>query len=224
MATTMEGKGREKADTAKAGLDWKRILLGISLLVSLTGSFALLIFTFMINDALDKTESLCLQNIDGVVNDIRGIEGALTSAETEIGGMNATVSELQSSLLPLADGLEMTGNSTASIAASISSLPGIGANIPTSGLTDAAASLEEAGAKLKQSISGMDIHKQGIADLVEGVDSIKDSLKGQEATLAEARSSLEDVFGLVKIGNFLFFIVVLCVFTANGMNSIAGLL
>lgn len=226
MAGKKGGRAGEKADTAgtEPAVDWKRILSGISILVSLIGAFGLLIFAFMINDALDKTESLTLQNIDGLMADLRSMEGALTSAETEISGMNATVSGLQSSLIPLADGLEMTGNSTADIAGAISSLPGIGASIPTSDLTDAAANLKQAGTKLRQTVSGMDIHKQGIADLVDSVDSIKDSLKDQETTLAETRSSLEDVFGLMKIGNILFFIVVLCVFVAIGMNSVAGLM
>lgn len=206
-----------------APFDWKTVLYGASIMVSLIGSFGLLIFTFLIYDSLDKTESLALANIDGVQSDLGGVEQSLVSAEAEISSANSTLDDVQSSLVPLSAGLEDTGSSIDSIAAAISGLPVVGSSIPTSGLADASASLKDSGTRLANATSGLEANKATMGGLLAGVETLRASVHDQESTLAQTRSSLEDVFGLMKIASVLFFFVALCVFTTIGMNSVAGL-
>jgi len=203
---------------------WKKILYGASIMIATIGSFTLLIFTFMLNDALDKTQASVLGAVDALQRDIGSIEDALISAESEIDNVNQTVDGLGSSLVPLSGSLVSLGDSVGGMASSISQTPILGVSVDTSGIQSAASSLKDSGVELGKTASGFEGHKQGIADMKAKVSEVRQSVSDQKASLSQTRKSLEDVFGLMKVANLLFFFVVVSMFVMLVINSAAGLI
>jgi len=214
----------EKNGSGNGLQGWKKLLYGASIMVSLGGSFLLLIFTFLINDAIDRTQAAVTSNILDVQDELSALELALFSAEGSLDGLNATMAGLGDSMGPLAAGLGSTADSLGGMADSIASIPLIG-NIPALG------ELRSGGASLRQSAAGLNLtaatfegQTAQLSDLKSRVGDIRAGVSAQKQTLAGTLKSMEETFGLVKVANLLFFIVVLCMFLMLVMNSAAGML
>jgi hypothetical protein len=203
---------------------WKKLLYSSSIVIALGGSLVLLVFTFLINDALDKTRDLTLTNVQGVQNDLIALDGALTDAEAELGVVNTTLTDLQGTLTPLEMGLRKTGDSINGMANAVSQIPLIGQAVPVADLQNASGSMLNAAAKLNDTAATFEAHKAGMSSLKDKVEEIRQSVSSQEAALGNTYTSIENVFGLIKIANFLFFLVVISMFSMLVINSAAGLL
>ncbi|VVC02617.1 Uncharacterised protein [Candidatus Bilamarchaeum dharawalense] len=203
---------------------WKKLLYFASILVALVGSFILLIVTFMIHDALDKTQSTVLSNVDAVIQDLVSLETALITLESEVSTVNQSLDDLYSAFVPLSDGMNKTGNTLISLADSLSLIPTIGPTIPTASLRETSLSLKDSANKLSETASGLVDHKQGVADIADAIGNIKNDLHTQRENLQQTKKSIADIFGLIKLANILFFVVVLCMFGTFLMNSVAGLI
>lgn len=217
---------KKKADGAgEDGLQgWKKLLYGASILVSLGGSFLLLIFTFLINDAIDRTQATVDANIAAIEGELSSLELALFSAEGSISGINETMAGLTDSIAPLGAGLDSTGNSLGGMADAISSIPLIG-NIPAvGGLRSGGMSLKESAAGLGNVTAAFRAQTAQLSELRSRIGDIRDGVSAQKRALGDTKKSLDDVFGLVKVANLLFFIVVICMFLMLVMNSAAGMM
>ena len=213
-----------KEDKAvKSEWELKKLLYGASILIAFLGTFGLLIFTFMVNDALDKTQGAITSNIDAVENDLRGLQSVAGGAETELDSVNATLGDLGGSIIPLADGLDSTASSINSISQAASSIPMLGSGM-TGQLASAATSMSDSASKLRLAITGFSSNQKGISDMKDAIGAIKSSISDQLTGLDSTKTSIEDIFGLIKIANILFFIAVVCMFGTLIMNSIAGLM
>ena len=214
--------GASKGTDAQAG--WKKLLYGASIAIALGGSLVLIVFTFLLNDAIDKTRDLVLANLQDVRNDLTTLGGALSSAEDELGVVNTTMTDLQGSFVPLENGLHKTGDSINELADTASQVPFIGQTVPVTDLRNASASMEDAAAKLNQTAATFEQHKAKMDELRGSVDAIRQSVSAQESALDQSAASIASIFGLVKIANFLFFIVVISMFVMLVIDSAAGLL
>jgi septal ring factor EnvC (AmiA/AmiB activator) len=203
---------------------WKKLLYGASILISFVGSLVLLAFTFLINDALDKTRDLTLTSVEGIQGDLAALDNALAGAEQELNVVNDTLSGLQGAFTPLESGLRKTGDSIESLADAASSIPLIGPTVPTTALKEASGSMKAAAAELGQTAATFDAHKTTMGELQSKVGEIRQTVSAQRTTLAQTATSIEDVFGLIKLANFLFFLVVISMFSMLVINSAAGLL
>lgn len=219
----MAGK-KENAEAEEPHTGWKKLLYGASIMVSLGGSFLLLIFTFLINDALDRTQAAVTSNILDVQNELSALELALFSAESSLDGLNATIAGLADSMVPLSAGLGSTADSLGGLAGTLSSIPLIG-NIPAVG------QLRDGGASLKQSATGLNTtaatfagQAAQLSDLKARIGDIRGGVSAQKQTLAKTLTAMNEIFGLIKVANLLFFIVVLCMFLMLVMNSAAGII
>jgi septal ring factor EnvC (AmiA/AmiB activator) len=208
----------------RARFKWKKALYGASIAISFCGSLVLLAFTFLLNDALDKTRDLVLENVAGVQKDLESLEGALATAETEVASMNATLGGLKGAFVPLENGLRRTGSSLGDFANTAAMMPFIGEAVPVAELRAASASMAESADKLNETLDTFDAHTRGIGELGAKIGEIRMTVSGQMAALAQTQTALGDVFGLVKVANFLFFIVVISMFSMLVINSAAGLL
>ena len=219
-------KKKEGAEARAGGrhTGWKKLLYGSAIFISFGGSLLLLIFTFLINDAMDKTRDLALANVENIGNDLTALEGALESAENELGMLNATITGLQETFTPLENGLRKTGTSIEDMADAISQVPFIGQTVPLADLRNASDSMEEAASGLNETAATLDGHKAGMSELKGRVGGIRQEVANQRATLAQTASSIADVFGLIKIANALFFLVVICMFGMLVIDSAAGML
>ena len=218
-------KGGIEGNGQNGGLQgWKKLLYGASIMVSLGGSFLLLIFTFLINDALDRTQAAVTSNIIDIQNELSALELALFSAEGSLDGLDATMAGLSDSMGPLSAGLASTASSLDGMADSIASIPLIG-NIPAVGeLRDGGASLKQSAAGLNQTAATFEGQAAQLSDLKSRVGEIRAGVSAQKQTLAGTLKAMDDIFGLIKVANLLFFIVVLCMFLMLVMNSAAGIL
>jgi uncharacterized protein YoxC len=131
-------------------LRWKKPLRALSLVIALGGSFILMIFTFLIHDALDKTEQSVTRNIEGIQQSLVDVENALSGIESELDAAQSTIGDLGDSLSPLSEGLDSTANALAGISDSLGllSITGIPLGIDTSELDSAADSLKESSSEL----------------------------------------------------------------------------
>jgi peptidoglycan hydrolase CwlO-like protein len=204
--------------------DWKKPLRILALVIALVGSFILMIFTFLIHDALDKTEQSMIRNVDGIQATLVDVENTLTGVENELDAAENTVGKLDNSLEPLSEGLNSTADALAEVSDSLAlvSIPGIGINIDTGKLDEAADSLTEASEGLEA--TGFDEHKENILDLKGALAQIKDDITAQRIQLGDTKRTIEEVIGLMKIANVLFFLVVVSMFFMLSLNSVAGML
>lgn len=203
---------------------WKKLLNAISIAIAILGSFVLLVFSIMINDAVDKTKSTVSSNIDSLYVSLGNIETAFVVAEDELDAANTTVDELQDSIGPLSEGLRSTAGALDGTAETFSLLelvtPGISAY--TSELKGAADSLDESADRLDGSVSTFDEHKDTLGELKESISGIRESVSFQRAALGETKKSMEEVFNLMKIANILFFFVVMSIFLILILRSATG--
>ncbi len=203
---------------------WKKPLRALSLVIALTGSFILMIFTFLIHDALDKTEQSITGNIEGIQQSLVDVEKTLGGIENELDAADKTIGDLDDSLSPLSDGLSSTADALIGISDSLSilSIPGISIGIDTSELDSAADSLKESSSEFDS--TNFDEHKKNIFDLKDSISQMKTDIETQRSELGQTKKTVQDVMGLMKIANLLFFLVVISMFFMLSLNSIAGLL
>lgn len=205
---------------------WKKLLNAISIAIAIMGCFVLLVFSFMINDAVDKTKSTVSSNVDSLYASLGNLEAAFVAAEDELDAANTTLDDLKGSIGPLSEGLRSTAGALDGTARTFSLLdvitPGISAY--TSELEGAAASLEESAEKLDGSMSTFDEHKDTLGELKGSISGIRQSLSSQRAALGETKESMEEVFNLIKIANVLFFFVVMGIFLILILRSATGFL
>ncbi len=203
---------------------WKKPLRALSLVIALGGSFVLMIFTFLIHDALDKTEQSVTKNIEGIQQSLVDVENALTGIESELDAADKTISDLDDSLSPLADGLESTADALSGISSSLGllSISGLSLGIDTGDLDSAADSLKESSTELGS--TDFEEHADNILDLKGSISEMKTNIAGQRAELGQTKKTVQEVMGLMKIANVLFFLVVISMFFMLSLNSIAGLL
>jgi peptidoglycan hydrolase CwlO-like protein len=217
-------KKKGDAEAAEPRSGWKQILYGASIVIALAGSLVLIVFTFLLNDAIDKTRDLVLANVQDIQNDLTSLDGTLSSAEDELDMVNSTLSGLQGTFTPLETGLRKTGDAIGGMATTVSAVPLIGQSVPVADLKSAAASMTDAAAELNKTAATFEQHKADMSNLKDKVEGIRQSVSDQKATLDKTATSLGDIFGLVKLANFLFFLVVLSMFTMLVIDSAAGLL
>lgn len=203
---------------------WKKILYAISILIVLAGSLCLLVFTFIINDTLDKTQFALVSNVDAIQNDLSSLDLVLSNAETEFNRTNTTLESMQISILSLSNGLNKTGKTFDSLASSLSSIPIIGSTIPSGDIQNASSSLIGSANELATVASQFDGHKTGVSDITLSLGGLRGSISSQMAGLQQTKKSVLDIFGLMKLANFLFFIVVVCMFGTITINSVAGII
>jgi methyl-accepting chemotaxis protein len=205
---------------------WKKLLYSASIGIAFIGCFILLIFTFLINDALDKTRNAVLGNIDGLDSSMRGVESALAAAEKELNTTNSTLEGLEKSFGPLSSSLGSTADALEGTAKTISLLelisPGISSY--TSDLRDAASSLKTSASSLNSTALSFEDHKTNLGDLKKSMGDIRNSVSSQRKTISETRKTLDDVFGLIRIANILFFFVVISMFVILILDSAAGMI
>jgi peptidoglycan hydrolase CwlO-like protein len=215
-------KKKDVAHGPHAG--WKKLLYGASILIALGGSLILIVFTLLINDAIDQTRSLALANVQDVQNDLTALNGALSGAENELDAVNGTLSDLQDTFIPLEAGLQKTGDSMNELAGNASQLPVVGQAVPVADLDNASASLLAAASELNDTSATLGQHEEDIGNLSGELDGISQSISDQQVTLDQTATSLTDIFGLIQLANFLFFLVVISMFVMLVINSAAGLL
>jgi chromosome segregation ATPase len=205
---------------------WKKLLYSASIAISLIGCFVLFVFSLIINDALDKTRSAVLGNIDGLDASMRDVEGALMAAEKELNTTNATLEGLEGAFDPLANSLSSTADALDGTASTISLLelvsPGISSY--TSDLKDAAGSLRQSAGSLNSSALSFDDHKANLGELKSSISGIRQSVSSQRSTISQTRAALDEVFGLIGIANILFFFVVISMFVVLILDSAAGMI
>lgn len=224
MAKKRRSDGSGGGEAAVSGGGIKKLAYGASILIALGGSVLLLIFTFLINDALDRTQALVQQNIADLDRDLLAIQGALEGAESELATANETLAGLGDSLLPLAQGLAETGSSVGGVADAMGSIPLMGQMPQLSGLRSASASLRDSSAKLNATAAIFSRHQENVAGMLAKTGELRASVSMQRATLAQTTAAMREIFGLVKIANLLFFVVVISMFAMLVMNSAAGLI
>lgn len=203
---------------------WKKPLRALSLVIALGGSLILMIFTFLIHDALDKTEKAITTNIENIQESLVDVEDSLAGVEAELDSANQTITQLEGSLEPLSDGLESAADALSEISGSLSliNIPTLGISIDTGELDEAADSLSDASANLGATDLGE--HEENLFDLKGSVGRIRDGIASQRLELEETKKTIQDVMGLMKIANVLFFLVVVSMFFMLSLNSVAGLL
>ena len=204
--------------------DWKKVLRGIALLFALAGSVVLLVFTFMINDALDRTEKSVVGNIEGIQGTLLDIENAVDKADQQLNATSRTLQSLEASFTPISEGLDSTGAALAGMSQTLSGISLLGVNLGAQAaeLEDAANSMFEASGSLED--TNFDEHTENVGELQLSLQSIKDDIRMQRQTLGETKRSVEEVIGLMKIANVLLFFVIISMFIVLMLNSTAGLI
>ena len=203
---------------------WKKPLRALSLVIALGGSFVLMVFTFLIHDALDKTEQSVTKNIEGIQQSLVDVENALTGIENELDSAEKTVGDLDDSLSPLSEGLDSAADALSGISDSLGilSIPGVSVGIDTSELDSAADSLKESSSELGS--TDFEEHTENILDLKGSISQMKTNIGKQRTELGQTKKAIQEVMGLMKIANVLFFLVVISMFFMLSLNSVAGLL
>jgi len=204
--------------------DWKKILRGVALVFALAGSLVLLIFTFMINDALDKTEKSVVSNIEGIQGTLMDVENAVEEADQQLNATAQTIDDLSQSFEPIATGLDSTGNALVGVSQTLAGINLLGVNLGSQAaeLEDAANSMFTASDSLGD--TNFDEQAENIGEFQLSLQGIKDDIRMQRQTLDDTKKSVQEVIGLVKIANVLLFFVIISMFIILILDSAAGLI
>jgi len=202
----------------------KKPVYAITMFMSAIGIVTAIFLAFVINDALDKTESAISSNLDSAISLLSDMENVALDAESEIDSVNASLSEVGDSLGELAGGIEATGITIKGFGNTLSqiNLPGFSLSQYGDQLGDSADELINGSANLKQAgeLSG---HKDALGQLKDSVASIRNDISQQRAQISGTKRSISDSFGLIKLANMLVFILVVLMFAVLLMNSAAGI-
>ncbi|MBN1170458.1 hypothetical protein JXA56_05505 [Candidatus Micrarchaeota archaeon] len=204
--------------------NWKKILRSVALVFALAGSFVLLFFTFLINDALDKTRDSVISNINGIQGTLLEMESAVDGADRQLNATAETFDSLEASFLPISEGLESTGNALVGMSQSLAAFKILGMSLSEQAneLKDAGNSMFEASENLQE--TDFEEHKNNIAGFRVSLQEIKEDISMQRLMLGETKETVENVVGLMKIANVLLFFVIISIFMVGILNSTAGLI
>jgi len=220
--------GKEKEKEAEGGFNLtslRKPLRGLSLAIGLIGLFVLLIFSFMINDGLDRTEKSILNNLEETRQNLIEIEETLGTLEEGMDSADNAIETLQNSTGPLSEGLRTTGDALEVTAVALSVLDMVGVDIfgATEKFGDAAQSMKSSADELSEAADAFKKQKTTLRTLKQDLARIKQGIASQRETLGETKAAVEDVFSLARLANIFFFFVIASMFVMLMLNSVAGL-
>lgn len=218
-----EKKKKEEGFTVKS---LRKPLRGISLAIGLIGLFVLLIFSFMINDALDKTEKSLLSNLEGIRQSLVEIEETLGTVGEGLDNTDDTMDALQNSTGSLSEGLRTTGDALQVTAVALSVLDTFGVDIfgATEKFNNAAITMKASADELSEATDAFEEQKTTLGELKTDLADIKQGISFQRETLGQTKKSVEEMFSLLKLANIFFFFVIASMFVMLMLNSVAGLI
>lgn len=203
-------------------MDIKRAIRFLSLIVAFGGSFILLIFTFMINDALDKIERTTISNIEAIEGTLFELVSTLETVKTEIDSTNATIDNLQKSFEPISNGLSSAGDSLLGIAETMSTISFFNLENEADKLEEAGNSMLEASKKIQ--LTNFEEHNTNFVEISNSIEGIKNSIEKQRIELLGTKKTIKETITLAKIANILLFFVIIAMFVVLSLNSAAGLI
>lgn len=203
----------------------QRPLRAVSLAIALVGLFVLLIFSIIINDAMDKTRDSLLSNFEEIKGSLLDIENSLTTLGEGLNSANETIGALEESIVPLSYGLEATGDALESTGDALTVLELLGGDAAAIKyeFDSAAMSMKSSAQKLNESSTAFEEQRITLTQLQDDIDEMKGGISAQRQSIGKTKSSFEEVFSLMKIANVLFFLVIASMFVILILNSIAGL-
>jgi len=203
----------------------KRPLRMLSLGIALIGLFVLLVFSIMINDAMDKVRDSILSNLETTRQSMIELEEAFGTLEDGLDSADDAIDSLDESVAPLSSGLESAGDALDSIGGSLSllSLVGVDFSGARGELSQASSSLKDAAAGLQNTSASFEEQKSTLSGLKEDLGQIKDGVRSQREAIGQTERDVEDIFGLAKLANVMFFLVIASMFSILILNSVAGL-
>jgi chromosome segregation ATPase len=204
----------------------KKPLRVLSLGIALIGLFVLLVFSIMINDAMDKIRDSILSNLETTRQSMIELEEAFGTLEEGLDSAGDAIDSLGGSIDPLSSGLGSAGDALDSIGGSLSllSLLGVDFSGAKAELDEASSSLKDAATELQNTSTTFQEQKSTLSGLKEDLGEIKDGVRGQREAIGQTKKDVEDVFGLVKLANIMFFLVIASMFSILILNSVAGLI
>jgi methyl-accepting chemotaxis protein len=195
-----------------------------SLLLSALGILVALVLAFVINDALDKMQASVNTNMDGIAALLDDTGQTVSVMDAELGSLNTTFDDINASVSSLSAGMNGTGATLKQVGASISQvslIPGLGQY--GTELADSGDQIIAGAAKLGQA-GGLAGHRENLAQLRASVGAIGADLANQRAKVADAKQSISDAIGLIKLANILVFVMFVTMFAVLMLNSAAGIL
>jgi len=217
---------REEEEPEGDGLkQLKKPTYAISVFFSLAGIFVALVLAFVINDALDETQSSINANLDGISAMLTDAENTASTLESEVSALDDTFNGLNGSISSLSEGLGGTGMTLKQFGNTLSqvSIPGLGLSQYGEALSASGDDILNGSARLKQ-VGELAEHRQNLEGLKSSAGSIRADLAGQRAKVAQTKQSISDVIGLIKLADFLVFVMFVTMFGVLILNSAAGIL
>jgi methyl-accepting chemotaxis protein len=203
----------------------KRPTYAIAMFLSFVGIVIALILAFVINDALDKTETAISANFDGIISLMSDVEKSIGAVEGEIVAMNSTFADVDKSVSQLSDGISGTGSTIKGFGNTLSqiSFPGFSLAQYGDNLTASGDDLIEGADELKK-VGQLTEHKDKLGELDAAIKEIRDEIKKQRTKIFQTKKAISDVIGLIKLANILVFVMFMIMFGVLILNSAAGIL
>jgi hypothetical protein len=198
----------------------------LSLFFGFSGILISLIVTFLVNDALGKTEQMLLSNLDGVYSLLINVQGSVTSVESEVSTAANTIDDVNKSINSLALGVEQTSGAIGYLASSINQVSLVGLVLGDVGpkLNGSAEYMLNSSKSLKSISSSTSEHKQNILNLRSSLTRVKNDISTEAQKVQASKTQLSSVFGTLKLANIVLFVMFFILFLVLILNSIAGLL
>lgn len=205
----------------------KKPLRMLSLLFACVGIFLSLVMAFLINDALGKTETILLKNVDSVYSILLNARDGVAAVESEISTAEKTITDVNSSIVSLSKGVEETSGAISGLGDSVSGLGVAGLLLGsdlTKQLNGSAEYLLNSSISLKKISDSTTSHQKNINDLKSSLTKIKTDIANQAYAIKSTKKELSNIFGLIKIANIVVFVMFTMMFIVLILNSAAGLL
>ena len=115
-------ENEETLDIGKILRSSKKYIYAAGLAISVLGIFLLMIFTFLINDSIDKARDMINSNLNAATQNLANAELSAAAVEAQLDGINTTIYTAQSSFVPLSSGIESASVSLSGLSDMLSGL------------------------------------------------------------------------------------------------------
>lgn len=199
----------------------KKIINSIALLVGLFGVCLTFIFGFILYGVIDGGEKVTLTQMDHLIVSIQEMEQSIGNIKDETANTEVTLTEFAEALQGFSESMEGIAEFVEAFEA-VSDALGMGVLVgDMSGTSD---SLLETADSLSTLSENFEAHGETIGNLGENMDDLKNNMKQQKENLIVGKSTVEQMFGGLKLSILLLVLILLSMFGVLIMVSVARLL
>ena len=219
------GPGEAVKKEPEAGVDkktMKRMYYGSNLILIGVAFIILIIMFFVASDFIDKTEKLVVKSADDACDTLTAIEATLVDVGDEMLLLEGTMSGINESFHPLADGLGDMGDAIDGVADSLSALEILGIHIGDD-LGNTADDLRDTSDSLRSTADSLDAQTGKFSEISDDINAIAMGVSAQKRTMCD-KTDINEIFDSLRNTVLILMLLAAALLFIPFINSAAGMI